>query len=162
MGGLSEWLRGFRDLHERARKGTLRPDEETTYHSMREELARTMLSAQKISLKPGQVPRRMLRVARALQLDVEVGGVPERSMTLDLSTGGFSTKLARSPALGDLVEVSLRLPAGEPLVCRARISDVKPLPGSARVAAQYVNLAPADLERLEMFVIDTVLGLFTA
>jgi PilZ domain len=162
VGGLTEWLRNFRDLHERARKGGLGPDEETTYHAMREELARTMLAAQKISLKPGQVPRRMLRVARALQLDLDVGGVHARSMTLDLSTGGFSTNLARSPSLGDMVEVSLRLPSTEPLVCRARITDVKPQLGSTRVAAQFVNLPDADQERLELFILDTVIALLSS
>jgi hypothetical protein len=34
------------------------------------------------------------------------------------------------------------------------------LTGSARVAARFVDLAPADLERLEMLVIDVVLEMF--
>jgi hypothetical protein len=68
--------------------------------------------------------------------------------------------LARPPALGDLVGITLRLPAAESLVCRARVTDVKPLSGSVRIAAQYVDLPAGDLERLEVFIIDTVLGMF--
>jgi PilZ domain len=160
MGGLAEWLRSFRDLHERARQGVLRPGEESSYHSLRDELARAMLAAQKLTRTPGDPPRRALRVARALQLDVEVGGVRERTVTLDLSTGGFSAMLARPPALGELVGITLRLPAAESLACRARVTDVKPLSGSVRIAAQFADLPAADLERLEVFIIDTVLGMF--
>jgi hypothetical protein len=57
-----------------------------------------------------------------------------------------------------VVEVSLRMPAAEPIACRARITDVKPLPGSARVAAQFLDLPAAHLERLEFYIVDTVLA----
>ncbi len=162
MGDLSEWLRGFRDLHERARKRSLTPEESTRYLLMRDELARAMLAAQKISLKPGQVPRRALRVARAIQLDIDVNAIRERSLTLDLSSGGFSTTLARVPAVGDLVDVRLRLPGGEPLACRARVTDIKPLGGSTRVAAQFVDVPAADLEKLEFFILDNVISMISA
>jgi hypothetical protein len=160
VGGLADWLGHFRELHERARQASLSAIEVTAYHSLRDELARAMLAAQKVTLKPGQVPRRALRVARALQLDLEVAGSSQRTVTLDLSTEGFSAMLARPPAPGDLVGVALRMPAAEPLVCRARVTDVKPLTGSVRIAAQYVDLPAAEQERLEMFIVDTVLALF--
>ncbi len=111
-GGLADWLRSFRDLHERARDGSLLPGEESTYHASRDELARAMLAAQKLALKPGETARRSLRVARALQLDLQIGGVHQRTVTLDLSTGGFATLLARPPLLGEVVGVTLRLPGG--------------------------------------------------
>ncbi len=161
MGGLADWLRNFRDLHERARQGALKQGEHATYLTRRDELARAMLAAHKLTLKPGETPRRALRVARALQVDIEVRGMSQRTVTLDLSTAGFSAMLARPPALGELVGVTLRLPGAESLACRARVTEVKPLSGSIRIAAQYLDLSAADLERLEMFVIDTVLGLFT-
>jgi hypothetical protein len=162
VGGFSDWVRSFRELHQRARTATLGPGEETRYHSMREELARAMLAAQKLTLKPGETPRRALRVARAIQIDLKVGATTERTVTLDLSTGGFSAMLARPPTLGELVGVSLRVPGGEPLACRASITDIKPLAGSVRVAGSFVDLKSADLERLEFFVIDAVLSLLAA
>jgi hypothetical protein len=161
VSGLADWLRDFRDLHERARQGVLRPGEPSRYLSLRDELARTMLAAQKLTRSPGEQPRRTLRVARALQLDVEIGDARERTVTLDLSVGGFSALLARAPALGDLVGITMRLPAARSLECRARVTDVKVLTGLARVSAKFVDLPAADLERLEVFIIDTVLGMFS-
>jgi hypothetical protein len=160
VSGLADWVRNFRGLHERARQGALRPGEESTYLSLRDELARAMLAAQKLSLKPGETARKALRVARALQIELKVGAERERTLTLDLSTGGFSAMLAKPPVLGELVGVSLRLNATETITCRASLVDVKPLTGSARVAGRFVDLAPADLERLEMLVIDVVLQMF--
>jgi hypothetical protein len=159
VSAFADWLRGFRELHERARQRSLNAGEEETYLAMREELARAMLAAQRLSLKPGETPRRALRVARALQLDLELGAINQRTVTLDLSTGGFSTLLAKPPGLGEEVKISMRLPASEPLTCRARITEVKPLAGSARVSAQFLELPAADLERLEFYIVDAVLAL---
>lgn len=159
MTAFALWLRRFRDLHERSRKGGLGAGEEATYQSMREELARTMLAAQKLALQPGQQARRTLRVARALPVEVELEGQEQRTLTLDVSAGGFSTLLARPPAAGAVVGVTLRLPGSEPIKCQASISEVKPLPGSARVSAQFLDLQPKALARLEHFVTDAVLAL---
>jgi hypothetical protein len=158
--GLSGWLRDFRELHERARKGALKLGEESTYQASRDELSRAMLAAQKLTLKPGETARRALRVSRALQLDLEVGGTSQRTVTLDISTGGFATLMAMPPVLGDLMEVTLRLPGAEKLTCQARIVEVKPLTGSTRVAARFVDLSKSSLERLEILIVDTVLAMF--
>ena len=160
LGGLADWLRKFRELHERAREGSLLPGEESTYHATRDELARAMLAAQRLTLRPGETARRSLRVARALQLDLQLGESHQRTMTLDLSTGGFATLLAKPPLLGEVVGVTLRLPGGEPLICRARIIELKPLPGSTRVAARFMDLPATELRRLEHFIIDVVLAMF--
>jgi hypothetical protein len=159
VSAFADWLRRFKDLHERARRGELGPGEATNYDALRDELGRTMLAAQKLSLLPGQQARSTLRVARALQIDLELDGETHRTVTLDLSVGGFAAKLPQPPERGQVVGVSLRLPGTEPVQCRARITDVKPLPGSARVAAQYLDLSPAALKRLELFIIDAVLAL---
>jgi c-di-GMP-binding flagellar brake protein YcgR len=119
-----------------------------------------MLAAQKLTLKPGETARRALRVSRALQLDLETGGTSQRTVTLDISTGGFAALMAMPPAMGDLLEVTLRLPGAEKLTCRARIVEVKPLTGSTRVAARFVDLSKSSLERLEFLIIDSVLAMF--
>jgi len=155
---LAEWLRTFRDLHERARRGSLKAAEEVAYRAGREELARALLAAQRLTLKPGETPRQALRVARALQVDLDLLTSQQRAITIDLSTGGFSCLLAKAPPLGDDVGFSLRLPATEPLAGRVRVADVKPLQGNVRVAFQFAGLEPKDRERLELFVFDTVLA----
>jgi hypothetical protein len=158
VASLSEWLASFRDLHEKARRGSLSAAELATYRTGRDELARALLAAQRLTLKPGETPRQALRVARALQIDLDLPTSRQRAVTIDLSTGGFSIMLDKAPPLGDEVGVSMRLPAADPLVCRARVTDVRPAQGHVRVAARFASLPPADRERLELFIFDTVLG----
>ena len=155
---LADWLASFRDLHEKARRGPLGPGEEATYRAGRDELARALLAAQRLTVKPGETPRQALRVARALQIDLDLPSSRERAVTTDVSTGGFATLLSRAPPLGEEVGVSLRLPAAEALVCRARITDARSLGNHVRVSGQFVRLSEAERERLELFVFDTVLA----
>ncbi len=162
MSAFADWMHHFRALHERARRGELNAGEEPTYQASRDELARAMLGAQRLSLKPGEKARHQLRVAKALQLDLEIGGKHQRSVTLDLSAGGFSTVLAMPLGVGESMGVSLRLPGAGPMACRARVTDVKLQDGSARIAAAFVSLPAADLERLERFIIDAVLAMLAS
>ncbi|HEY6003640.1 MAG TPA: PilZ domain-containing protein [Anaeromyxobacter sp.] len=158
MSGLSEWLLAFRAMHEKARRGELKGREVETYRSGRDELARALLAAQRLTLRPGETPRRALRVARALQVDLDLGISRERAVSIDLSTGGFSCLLGKAPPTGDEVGFSLRLPAAEPLVGRAHVQGVTVLPGNVRVSFSFVNQSEAEKERIEMFVFDTVLA----
>lgn len=158
MAGLSEWLLAFRQMHEKARRGELKGAELETYRAGRDELARALLAAQRLSLRPGETPRRALRVARALQVDLDLVTSRERAVSIDVSTGGFSCLLAKAPPLGEEVGFSIRLPAAEALAGRARVQDAKVLPGNVRVSFSFVNQAEADRERVEMFVFDSVLA----
>lgn len=158
MAGLSEWLLSFRQMHEKARRGPLPGREAEAYRAARDELARALLAAQRLTLRPGETPRRALRVARALQVDLDLVISSERAVSIDISTGGFSCLLGKAPPVGDEVGYSLRLPAAEPLAGRARVQDVKALPGNVRVSFSFVGLSEADRERIEMFVFDTVLS----
>jgi hypothetical protein len=155
---LGEWLSAFRELHEKARRKQLNPNDLQVYRTGRDELARALLAAQRLTLKPGETPRRALRVARALQVDLDMLTSRERAITIDISTGGFSCLLAKAPPLGDEIGVSMRIPAADPLVCRCRIADVKPQAGNVRAAFQFAGLGEEEKERLEMFVFDTVLA----
>jgi PilZ domain-containing protein len=156
--GLGEWLKTFRELHERSRRGQLSAREDAIYRAGRDELARALLAAQRLTLKPGELPRQALRVARALQVDLDLITTSARAITIDLSTGGFSCLLAKAPPLGDEVKFTLRIPASEPLVGRCRVADVKPLAGNVRIAFRFEGLDQADRDRVETFVFDTVLG----
>jgi len=155
--GFGDWLKAFRALHQRAREGKLSADEQATYRNGRDELARALLAAQQVMLRSGEVPRRQLRVARALQVDIELPKQKLKGMTQDVSPGGFGVLLATPPQPGDQLRCSLRLPGQEPVAAVARVADVKVLPGNARAAFAWVNLAAADAERLETFVFDAVL-----
>jgi len=158
MGSLSDWISAFRELHERARRGALTASELAAYRSGRDELARALLAAQRLTLKSGETPRQALRVSRALQVELDLPTTRQRAVTVDLSTGGFSTLLDKAPPVGDDMGVSLRLPAADPVVCRARVTDVRPQGNHVRVAARFEAMPAADRERLELFVFDTVLA----
>ena len=155
---LSQWMSDFRDLHERARRGQLSGREEAVYRGARDELARALLAAQKLTLRQGQVARQALRVTRALQVDLDLVTWRARAVTLDVSTGGFAALLDKAPSLGEEIGYTLRIPASEPVAGRARVTDAKPQTGNVRVAFQFLNQSPEDRERLEMFVFDSVLA----
>jgi hypothetical protein len=159
---LTDWLLAFRQLHEKARRGQLREADLLRYRTNRDELARALLAAQRLQLRSGEVPRRALRVPRALQLDLQLRDGPLRALTQDISSGGFSALLAKVPTLGEEIGYSIRLPAAEPLAGRARVHDVKSLQGNARVSFVFVGMSEADKERAELFVFDTVLAQLAA
>src|SRR5512142_922066 len=155
---LAEWIRGFKALHEKARAGKLSRAESDTYRSARDELARALLGAQRLTVKPGETPRQALRVARALQVDLDLLTSSVRAITIDLSTGGFACLLAKAPPTGDEFSCTLRIPGAEPLVSKVRVADVKPQQGNVRISFQFVGISADERERLELFVFDTVLG----
>jgi len=155
---LSEWMKAFRELHERARTGRLSGPEAEGYRAARDELARALLSAQRLTVKPGETPRQSLRVARALQVDLDLLTSNVRAITIDLCTGGFACLLAKAPPLGEEFGFTLRLPGAEALGGKVRVADVKPQQGNVRVSFQFSGLPAEERERMETFVFDTVLS----
>lgn len=155
--GLAEWLAAFRDLHERACADKLSPAEWVAYREGREELARALVAAQRLTLKPGEAPRQALRVARALQVDLEWPRGQVRAITIDLSVGGFATLLAKAPATSDEVKYVLKLPGGAEVKGVARVVDIRVQPANVRVALAFKDLAEPDRDRLELVIFDTVL-----
>jgi hypothetical protein len=156
--GLAEWLASFRNLHVGHKKGTLSREEEATYLGGREELARAVLAAQRLTAPVGETKRRALRAACALQADMDLERGSERVMTLEIGAGGFGAIFAKPPPVGEEVSFSLRVPGGDPLAGRARIVDVKVPPGNARASFAFTRLDDAERERLETLVFDTVLA----
>ncbi len=158
---LADWLAAFRELHEKAHRGELAPRERVVYRAGRDELARALLAAQRLTLKPGEIPRQALRVARALQVDLETTTSRLRAMTIDLSVGGFGTLLAKAPPSDEDVKYALRLPSAEPLEGVAHVVEAKAQPGNVRVCFAFKDISEADRERLELLIFDTVLAQIT-
>jgi PilZ domain-containing protein len=155
---LGQWLSAFKALHERARRGSLEGVDERDYKAGREELARALVAAQRLTLQPGQSPRHALRVARALQVDLESPVRKERLTTFDLSLGGFSALLARAPMPDEALTATLRLPGMEPMVAPVTVAGLKAQPGNVRVSFAFGKLEGAVAERLELAIFDAVLG----
>ena len=154
----SDWIRQFRLLHAEAKKGTLSPEDLGDYRTACDELARALITAQRLPLKPGDVPRHALRVARALQVDLESPVTQLRLTTVDLGVAGFSAILPKPPRVGDEFSCRLRLPAGDPLETTVTVAEVKPQPGSARISFTFPRLSDETKGRLEAVVIDAALS----
>lgn len=154
---LKEWLVRFKAQHELARAGTLSGDGLADYRAGRDELARALLGAQVAALKTGERPRQALRVARALQADLEWSVDKVRVVTQDLSVGGFSALLAKSPPTDEEVKVQFRLPGPELLDGRAQVVGALVQPAAVRVSFAFVGMAQAERDKLEFVVFDTVL-----
>ncbi len=159
----SDWLRLFRALHERAKKGALSGEDADAYRGGCDELARALMAAQKLAPKPGEPPRHALRVARAVQVDLETRISQVRSMTVDLGVTGFSTLLAKPPRAGEEHTATLKLPDRRPLVATVVAGEARAqTPGAYRVAFAFRSLPDADRAALEMLVIDTALSQLAA
>jgi hypothetical protein len=155
---LANWLSSFKALHERAKLGVLDVAEEQDYKAGREELARALVAAQGLTRKPDQSPRMALRVARALQVDLESRVRMERLTTADLSLGGFSARMGRPPGSDEELTVTLRLPETDPLKAAVTVAGVKPQPGNVLVSFGFQKLEPKTAERLEIAIFDMVLA----
>jgi hypothetical protein len=155
---LADWLRVFRTLHEKAKKGELDGTDADDYRGGCDELARALIAAQRLTLKPGDVPRHALRVARALQVDLETPISHVRAMTVDVSVGGFSVLLAKPPPANEEQTANIRIPGGDPIVTTVLPGEVKQQPGTVRVSFAFKRLSDADRARLETLVMDTALS----
>src|SRR5512135_2191872 len=140
------WLKRFRALHAAAKKGGLSPADLVSYRSGRDELARALLAAQNATVRAGESPRRQLRAALALQLELDLGREKVKALTLDVSSGGVGLLLAKPPVLGDMLKASLRLPGQDPVAGVVRVVDVKVLPGNARGALAWNALPAGEVE----------------
>ncbi|HET8733197.1 MAG TPA: PilZ domain-containing protein [Anaeromyxobacteraceae bacterium] len=154
---LKDWLTRFKAQHEQARTGKLSPEGMADYRAGRDELARALLGAQAAALKSGEVPRQMLRVARAVQADLEWSVDRVRAVTQEISAGGFSALLAKAPPTDEEIKVQLRLPGVDPVSGRAKVVGSAVLPASVRVSFAFQGLGAAERDRLEFAVFDTVL-----
>ncbi len=153
-----EWIVAFRALHERAQAGNLNALEAARYHREREALSNALLAAQRLTLKPGTPPRRSLRLAEELPVELDGGPQPATTRTLDLTVGGFAVLLAQPPRVGDRVDFTIGLRIG-PLSGRARVVNLQRKGKPYRVGFTFEDLSSADASRIDLEVLNGVLSL---
>lgn len=155
--GMADFLAGFRSLHEQAKSGRLPPEKQSEYEHARNELARSLVTMERVGLRPGQTWRQALRVPRAVKIELRSSANLLRTITIDLSVGGFGAPVGARIAANEEVDVTLHLPPGDPIQCRARSVSCLAHNGSFRLSAAWVGLGAADHDRIETAVFDTVL-----
>lgn len=158
---LTEWVARFSALHERAKKGELKPFEKKAYVEAQDELAAALLKAQRGTIPPGQKPREALRVARALPVEFEMASGWVAALTQEISAIGFSALVSAAPAAGALVRFRLR-PAknADALAGFAKVSALQEQAGSVRVTMAYENQTAQDRARIEFALFDAALEIF--
>jgi PilZ domain-containing protein len=152
------WVEQFRALHTRARKGPLSEEERRRYVAAREQFARALTAAQGMSLPPGLSARRTFRIAQGLQVDLSFATGPLRTLTLDVSVGGFSVMMHKPPTESEEPEFTLKLPGNqEPVKGRAKMVSAQRKIGTHRVSFSIQGLTEKDQERLETSLFDMAL-----
>ncbi|HSO39016.1 MAG TPA: PilZ domain-containing protein [Labilithrix sp.] len=159
------FIERFRELHEKAKAGSLSPMQRAEYEQSRRELGRLMLVAQQMNHR-GQTLRAALRIAQLIKVELDLGGPSmEKTSTMDLASGGFAALLPGSQPLGRLVTFKLQVPAfpsgTQPLGGSAKVASSHPQGGLHRVSFAFAKLTPEDQEHLDMVIIDFVLRRFT-
>lgn len=155
----------FRELHEKAKSGSLAANLRPEYEQSRRELGRLLLVAQQMN-HTGQTLRAALRIAQLIKAELDLGGsAPERTSTMDLASGGFAALLPASQPVGRVVGFKLQVPAlsgggTQPITGKAKVASSRAQGGLYRVSFSFEAMAPADRELLEMAIIDYVLRRF--
>jgi len=158
---LKQWLEQFSRLHAKARAGQLSAAEKAGYLERRDELARALVVAQRLTILPGQTPRQALRVSRALQVDLDLPGGRIRAMTQNISAGGFGALLGQLPNESEAIGFTLKQPGStEPIVGRCRVRDIQKRQGNHLVSFVFEELAVESRERIEMTLFDAVMEQF--
>ena len=156
---LREWIETFRFLHEKARAGRLAEGEVAAYHELREDFAALLLAAQCLTVAPGQTARAALRAVLPLPLELTLSSGLQRSATLDISAGGFSTFVPVPLRGGEVVAFSLVLASGV-LRGGTQVMGVLDEGTSFRVSFCFAGVSSADAERMETEVLDAALQQF--
>jgi len=156
---LVDWVVAFRALHDDARKGRLDSRGMARYEQERESLAKALLIAQRLSVKPGQTARQTLRVVRVLPVELTLGTRREQAKTLDLGLGGFAVLLEKPQRALERIEFALSLgSAGAPVRGRARVVSVQRKGRPYRIAFAFEELSTVDVERLGFEIFDAALA----
>ena len=94
--------------------------------------------------------RRYVRVEHLVDLDYTLDGADFRARISDLSEGGAFIDTTFPQAVGSELEARFQLPDDpEPFECRARVAWAQPMLG---MGIQFLDLSPADVDRLRFFV----------
>lgn len=160
--GITDWLRVFRALHERAKAGGLAEADAADYRAGCEELARALLATQKLAPRTGETALQALRVARAVQVDLSTPVWQARATTVELGVGGFSALLAKGPPAGEELRCTMKVPGGAPLEATVTIAETKQQPGTVRAAFAFKRLDEGQRAALASLVIDTALAQIAA
>jgi hypothetical protein len=159
------FIRRFRELHDKAKAGTLPAEGRAEYQQSRRDLGRLLLVAQQMN-QNGKTLRAALRIAQLIKTELDMGGSsPERTSTMDLASGGFAALLPAGQPVGRVIGFVLHVPAfsgsgTQPITGKAKVASSRPQGGLHRVSFSFESLTPENQEMLDIAIIDYVLRRF--
>lgn len=154
----SEWLNRLEALHFKVREGEPVTEADLAwYRASRAALLETATEVQSVALASGSIPRSSIRVARAAQVLLEARGWSVQALTVDLGAGGFAVLLEAPPPVDEWVRASLLLPGQGPVVSTVAVTDARRVSGLVRVAFRFCEPAEETRQRVEDYLMDSVL-----
>jgi hypothetical protein len=151
----SPFITHLRELHAKAKAGTLEAPERAVYEAGRRELMRVALAAQASAFR-GQPQRESMRVAMALKADVTfTDGALQSVTTADVGAQGFSALLAFGAGIGATAHFTIRIPGGlEAIAGKCRVVGTTKQGSLQRLSFAFDNLDAGARDRLELTLFD--------
>ena len=155
----AKWIAEFKVQHAKNKKGQLQGDELQKYLADRNELARAVLANQRSSVRLGQQARSLLKAARILPIEIELGGRLRPLMTIDVGPEGFSALTGEPPNNDRALAIVLKLPGSpEPITGEATCTQAIKGTGNYKCVFRFEESVGAKMrERIESFVFDDLL-----
>jgi hypothetical protein len=123
---------------------------------MREELARSLVSSQGLTISEGQNARKVFSVAQVYS--VEINNL-YKGLTKDISRSGFTTTIPSSMKEGAPIAFSFTLKRGEDAVTgQGKVVTALKQQSNTRISCSIDTISEANAERLEMALFDAVLS----
>lgn len=155
----AKWVAEFKVQHAKNKKGQLQGDDLQRYLADRNELARAVLANQRAPVRLGQQARSLLKAARILPVEIEVGGRLRPLMTTDVGPEGFTALTGEQPAPDKPLAIVLKLPgSSEPITGDATLVTAVKGTGNYKCTFKFEpSVGPVARERIESFVFDDLL-----
>jgi hypothetical protein len=156
--GFSGSLDEFRLLHDRAAQGTgPSAQEKALYDQAKDDLARVLLTMQRVPVRSHESPRDLLKVERSVYVDLCVRSCWSRGTTFEISRRQFSVRLTSTLPRGEWVDTRVYLGPDVTISSFAEVASTFVDKGYIRTVFAFAPLSASDEERLERFVFDTIL-----
>ncbi len=147
-------IKKLRQWHAEAKQGTLQTADRALFDETRKQFERLVLASQQLPVHATMTQRKALRVAHAVPIVIKSGTRTIQSMTLDISSGGFSAFMESAP-LGSF-DVTLRF-HGLSFESKARAVTRTREDSQARVSFTFEALSPQQIQVIEDAIFELAL-----